>query len=258
MFRIEIEQDDELIDLVTLMARKIGAAFGSRMVLETEDERLARSVAALTGSRVEKDPRIVRPAMGVEPADGAIGMLRMEQAASVSAETVNIPKRDNGTAQISQNGNGHRTNAKSNGKCKYCNDPIGPKKVVCGKRECKRMQSREWQARYEAKKAGTPIAPAASQAETTPAVEVAQESEAPFAQLPPEHSTTAPMYRVPTADGLQAMTHREMMQDIAAKRLAVGTRIQAQPSGRFYVVQEDGTLGKVPVEREAGPGPLAA
>jgi hypothetical protein len=166
MFRVEISNEDGIIDLVALMARQVGAEFGVRAVIETGNRSLAFAVGALFGKVVESDHAVsVLPEMRV--AEGTEGRLAdatvreiKEALAEMAEDKLDLfpagPRVTFSDAEteeaIASRGKVERAKPKANGFCRYCGDPVGPKVVCCGKRECKLEQNREWQARYHARK----------------------------------------------------------------------------------------------------------
>lgn len=267
MYRVEIEDKDGLGDLVVLMARQVGAEYRMRTVLETVDGRLALAIGALTGATIESKLELenslpfglqIRNVLGrideteekpgeTDPEDLAkliFGKEPMESNApvveipvvSVSTET---PK--NGKAAV-------RTSpGKKTGVCRYCGEEVKPRAVVCEKKGCKRQQSRDWQARYESRKAagqvGAPVQAESSveQASAQPESEEAAESE-DF------------LFLTPTAEGLVAKTFTSLQAAIREGTAPDGTKVRARPSGRYFEVR----AGKVVPLSEAGEDPAAA
>lgn len=166
MFKVEIDTDD-VVDLVALMARQIGAEFGARTMIETENRRLAFAVASLFGKVVEghngtSELAGVRPDADERESEKAFEELNAALDRLAAAGPRDIPGFGGEAAQPARakvdvqvrkfENIQERTKPKANGFCRYCGDPVGPKVVCCAKRECKVEQNREWQVRYQARK----------------------------------------------------------------------------------------------------------
>lgn len=185
MFKVEIDTDDA-VDLVALMARQIGAEFGARTMIETENRRLAFAVASLFGKVVEgsngtSELAGVLPVADERESEKAFEELNAALDRLAAAGPRDIPGFGGEAAQPAR-AKVERAKPKANGFCRYCGDPVGPKVVCCAKRECKVEQNREWQVRYQARKSEGLVGKPVEQ----PAAEVAA-SEVPFVGSRPEN-----------------------------------------------------------------------
>jgi hypothetical protein len=244
----------------------LGDTFSEKVTIETDNRRLAFGVEGMMGTVVEGseaiyfDPYPAQQALeeerngilaqtfgkiGQEYTAAIVSNLQSEQnftAAIVSNLQIasDIPNRDNGAAKKSREGKEYF--------CRYCGAAVKVRAKVCENIECVRKQRQEWQARYDARKAAGLVGQAAAEVATV---------EPPFVPVQ-EAATRAPMYRVPMADGMKAMTYTELIAANKAGTVASGTRIQAQPSERYYVVRDGSLEAQVGWEAEAAvPGPAA-
>ena len=231
MFRVEISNEDGTIDLVALMARQVGAEFGLSTVIETGNRSLAFAVGALFGKVVESDHAVsVLTEMHVAEADER----EVKQAFAEMAEDkldllaagARVKFSDPETESGLEAAGSVRAKPKANRLCRYCGDPVGPKVVCCAKRECKREQNREWQARYEARKSEGLVGKIVEQ----PVGEVAA-SEVPFVGSRPENmglmrvlGGSKTMLEYPEQEiwnmiRFGALSHWQQIQELATRKL---------------------------------------
>jgi hypothetical protein len=288
MFRVEIDDQDGLMDLVALMARQIGATFEARMVLETANEQLARGVAGLLDKAIE-----IEPEMGLFEGFTVSTLLEMEPGEKMPELALQVP------AAVNANGNGH---APLTGTCRYCGKPITDQRAICQSADCKAKAQLDRDERYKPKrqakeqarlaqknygqcefcdlprlprsktcgaaacvnalakkhrlarqaaKAAQADQPAAAPIVTEPeqsVTEASPASEDPFAGI---NQGKGPFYQVAGPQGLRMVTFKELMATAVD-----GTRVRALPSGRYYEVRS-GKLERVLPEEAAGPGPAA-
>jgi hypothetical protein len=295
MFRVEIDDQDGLMDLVALMARQIGATFEARMVLETANEQLARGVAGLLDKAIE-----IEPEMGLFQGLSSSRLLEMEPGEKMPELALQVPAAGHGhepltatcrycgkpisdhraicqsadckaKAQLDRDerykpkrqAREHaRLAQKEYGQCEFCDLPRLPRSKTCGAAACVNALAKKHQLAYQARqaaKAAQADQPAAAPIVTEPEQPVAEASPAsedPFAGMDRGKKSTAPMYQVDTSKGLKLMTFKELQTEIAAGTVTEGMWVKALPSGRFYTVRA-GQLDRVSQEREAGPGPAA-
>lgn len=227
-FLVELPENEEIIDLVGLMAHFTGAAWRVVSTLETADERLARAVCALTGqrldtqdwlggeldmaARIEQRPAEL-PSAPVVEAEGAPITSWAEAAAAVMSEAATTLEK---TGRV----------------CEYCGDAVGPRRRCCNKAECKRKQQSHWQATYDAKKRTGQAVSADVAEEAAEPGEVAAD-EVPFAMM-----GEMGMHLILTGS-LAELEYpaAEVAKMIQAGRLQDGERIRAQPSGKYYEVR---------------------
>ncbi len=276
-FLIELPENDEIGDLVELMARFARANFRIVSTLETENEHLARGIAGLTGQILTPEPAQSVEMAQLEAISSFAQFVATLEPAPVSTPAPEVYSWDfsagpdrNAEIEFAQMPNGKlgisdiklspEPSAATGKVCEFCGDPIGMKRRICGKKECKAQLQKVYDAAWNGRRAaglvgqepGAEVAAAAQEAVEVAVVESPLASEA----LQPGEKG-AMMYTV--RNGLmvgEAMTFREMRQDIAAGRLTEGTIIQAHPSERFYVVRAGqlARAGVLPPEVTGEPG----
>jgi hypothetical protein len=287
MFRVEIDDQDGLMDLVALMARQIGATFEARMVLETANEQLARGVAGLLDKAIE-----IEPEMGLFQGLSSSRLLEMEPGEKMPELALQVPAAGHGhepltatcrycskpisdqraicqsadckaKAQLDrderykpkrQAREQARLAQKEYGQCEFCDLPRLPRSKTCGSEACVNALAKKHQLAYQARQAAK-----AAQADQPAAAPIVTEPEQPVAEASPASEDPfagmdrgkGPFYQVAGPQGLRMVTFKELMATAVD-----GTRVRAQPSGRYYEVRS-GKLERVLPEEAAGPGPAA-
>jgi hypothetical protein len=255
MFRVDVEDQDGLGDLIALMAKQVQAEYRFRITLETECERLAGSVSKLVGSPLLVDPELdERSGLGF----GLLGIRGINPAASeegegvlllgedVAAPAVDAPEHKNGKAALTgtcrycgkaiaerrvicQGAECKRRadQEKDYGQCEFCDAPRLTRSKTCGGEECGKKLAKKHQLAYQARKEAE-AAKAVEATEAAPVAEVAK-SESPF----PDVTATEPVYEVEYPDQTLRLKFQDLMAQNQAGEIPDGTRVRAQPSGRW-------------------------
>lgn len=189
-FLILLPGNDEIVELVVMMAMYAKAEYQITRTLETDDEKLARAVAELTGQILTDilNPDRVRTSLpsplqgegkeaagegkGAEESSlmddawvdrrlnhktGWSGIFMEEKQEMIEEPLPNPPLNGEGEEKPA---------APTAGKvCKFCGEPIGPRGKICNKKECRNKKQKIYDAAWRAKKkataaSGTAIMPA--------------------------------------------------------------------------------------------------
>lgn len=265
MYEVEISGSEVLIDLIGRMADLTAAQYETRLVLRTESSRLANAVSVLLGEPLLVDPELdERTGLGF----GMLGLERDSNGAGVlllgedDLEAAGMVEHKNGKAALTGTCrycgkpiSGQRTMcqgadcqkeaaresnerykpkrearaqarvaATDYGTCEFCDQPRLPRSKTCGGQECAKKLARRHEAAYQARKAKA--------AETAPVAEVAK-SEIPF----PDVTATEPVYEVEYPDQTLRLKFQDLMAQNQAGEIPDGTRVRAQPSGRWYALR---------------------
>ena len=228
-FLIELPEREEIGDLVGLMADFIDAKYRFTTTLETDDERLARAVAGLTG-------KILTP----EPGEG-VTLLGMPVVVSPAAPADTIKLRSPSEAKSGfQKRQLYNTPKKLGQSCEICGKPAAKRSTICGSDACKSARQKRFDAEYKERKR-------AKEAATSPdpqADSVLQE-EQPAAS--PFWSPWHPFWVTEPGKLPTTMKYEELLDLMANQELLQGTLIQDALSERYYAAPDRG-MALVPSE----------
>lgn len=229
-FLIELPEREEIGDLVGLMADFIDAKYRFTTTLETDDERLARAVAGLTGQILTPDDWIEQVKM-----PNLRGMPVMTST-EIPANTVILASSSDGGRAVAAvvEEPKKRTLGKT---CTICGDPAAFRSTICSKDACKVERQRRYDAAWKAKKANSSQLSAVSSEAEQEADEPQGKKEEQPAASPFFSPWTSFRLLDKTGTQMVILDYHSLLTQIWDGILLTGALVQDVSSEKYYEVR---------------------
>ena len=252
-FLIELPEKEEIGDLVELMADFVDAKYRLITTLETDDERLARSVASLTGQILTPEDgqainwsKILKKPSEMTNAHIYPSKLFSEETTIAGVPVVISNEMPAGTVAMVKDGAGvvgtfgdpmEDPQIESGARrCVMCGKPAAKRSTICGNAACKKARQKRWDAEWKERQAAN----LNGEAEFTPVpTDLSGEEDQPTAaEIPFSPWSKFSLLSAKTRTPLATMEYHPLLVQIQEGSLAEGTLFQAESSGKFYEVRQ--------------------
>ena len=245
-FLIELPEKEEIGDLVGLMADFVDAKYRLITTLETDDERLARSVASLTG-------QILTPEVGdavsmakivkMTRADIIPDWMLWEKTTIAGMPVVTNEEMPAGTIAMVKDGASVVGNfgdpmedpkiESGARRCVMCGKPAAKRSTICGDPACKKARQKRWDAEWKERNSLQ-----SSQGSLVQSPEAKIEEDQPAAAEIPFSPWSKFILLDKKKKLLATMEYHPLLVQIQEGSLAEGTLFQAESNGKFYEVRQ--------------------